>query len=82
MTGFVDGQSLGTLAINDPTKPTTITTLDLYTQYDPGAAQDSYFDNVSLNAVPDQPSILVSAAILLVPGAIAIKRLRKKLSAA
>jgi PEP-CTERM motif len=76
MVGYVDGQSLGTLAINPPSPPTQITELSLYSFGSGGPQQDVYFDNVSLATVPEPSSLVLGGTGLV---ALAIAHLRKRL---
>jgi hypothetical protein len=75
MNGYVDGQLLGTLAINPPSPATQITGLQLYSYGSGTTPQDVYFDNVSLSAVPEP-----STSVMLGLGIVAFfgYRLRKR----
>lgn len=70
MSGFVDGQSLGTIAINTLPKPTMITQIQLYSLGIGKQAQGIYFDNLSFattSPVPDASSSLMLLGLASVP---------------
>jgi VPDSG-CTERM motif len=76
VTGFVDGNSLGTLPLNFD--PTALTALQLYSSGGNAGAQDVYFDNLSISAsVPDSGA----TALLLGIGLVGISCLRWKVIA-
>jgi hypothetical protein len=65
MAGFVDGTSLGSIAINNAAQPSMLTGLTLFFQGQPStAATTMYFDNVSVSNVPEPgPMALVGLAL-------------------
>jgi hypothetical protein len=78
VTGYVDGQSLGSLAINPPAPTTEITNLVIGSFGAAGTQQDVYFDNVSLTGVPEPSSLVLAgwATIGMVASAVASRRKR------
>ncbi|MBT8207558.1 MAG: IPTL-CTERM sorting domain-containing protein [Acidimicrobiia bacterium] len=82
MEGFVDGSSLGVLAMNPAGGPAAeITDLSLYTFDAGGATQDVYFDDLSFVAptaaeIPtvSEWGLIVLALLLLTAGTIIVRR--------